>query len=279
MGIIDTHSHLWVERFDGRRGVLLAEARRAGVENILLCAGDPSNWERTAEVAHAHGLGYLLGVHPLAIAGVGSGTMKALRAACEEALSDPFFIGIGEAGLDGFVPGLDQALAETVFLETLRISRDLALPLSIHARRSTSRLLGLMRRIPPAGGAVHAFNGSDVEREAFLKLGLRLGFGGAATYAGSRRIRRHLAELDDGLWVLETDAPDMPGAARRDAHAAGRAELLTEPADILETVRTAAALRGVTEAAVTASSRAAAVAAFPRLEGLLAHPAAFSRCG
>lgn len=276
MGIIDTHSHLWEERLDERLPALLQAAKVAGVENILLCAGGPTNWARTEAVAHAYGLGYLLGIHPLALDEVTPESLQELRALCAARRSDPFFIGIGEVGLDGFVPGLDQTLAEAVFLEELKISRDLGLPLSIHARRSVSRLLGLMHRVAPAGGVVHAFNGSDVERNAFLKLGLKLGFGGAATQAGSLRIRRHLAELADGDWVLETDTPDMPGAKRREAHAEGRSELLTEPADIVETVTTAAALRGVSAETIVAHSREAAVAAFPRLEALLQHPDAFA---
>ena len=215
MGFIDTHSHLWVPRLRERLPELLSDARRAGVENMLLCAGGPSNWDLTREVACEAGLGYLLGIHPLALDEVGEGTLEKLRDEVAKRMTDPHFIGIGEVGLDGFVPGIDQALAKEVFLAELRIARDFSLPLSIHVRRSGSQTMGALRRLPPPGGAVHAFNGSDVERDTFLGFALRLGFGGAATYAGSKRIRRHLAELPDGAWLLETDAPDMPGSKRR----------------------------------------------------------------
>lgn len=280
MGFIDTHSHLWTPRLADRIDELLHAARRAGVENILLCAGGPSNWRLTAEVASEHGLGYLLGVHPLALGEVTPASLGDLRRLCKASLADPAFIGVGEVGLDGLVPGIDQQLAETVLLEEFRIARDLKLPVSLHVRKSASRTLALLRRVAPSGGAVHAFNGSDVEREAFLKLGLRLGFGGAVTYAGSKRIRRHLAELPDGAWLLETDAPDMPGSMRRDAFAAGAGSLETEPADILAVAREAAALRGVTLEHVREASRAAAIEAFPRLAGLLSMPGAFAnrRC-
>lgn len=137
--------------------------------------------------------------------------------------------------------------------------------------------MGALRRLPPPGGAVHAFNGSDVERDTFLGFALRLGFGGAATYAGSKRIRRHLAELPDGAWLLETDAPDMPGSKRRDAHEKEGLSLATEPADILEAAKAAAQLRGITVGEVAKVSRDAAIAAFPRLPGLLALPDAFAK--
>ena len=62
---IDTHSHLQVERLDGHRAQWLAQAREAGLENILLCAGAPEDWERTLSAAHEWGLGAMLGIHPL----------------------------------------------------------------------------------------------------------------------------------------------------------------------------------------------------------------------
>lgn len=277
MGFIDTHSHLWVPRLEEHLPELLADARRSGVENMLLCAGGPSNWDLTREVACEAGLGYLLGIHPLALDEVGDGTIEKLRVEVQRRMEDPHFIGIGEVGLDGFVPGIDQVLAREVFLAELRIAREFSLPLSIHVRKSGSQTMGALRRLPPPGGAVHAFNGSDVERDAFLQLGLRLGFGGACTYAGSKRIRRHLAELPDGAWLLETDAPDMPGSKRRDAHEREGKSLLTEPADILEAARAAAELRGITVEEAAKVSRDAAIAAFPRLSGLLALPDAFAK--
>ena len=44
----------------------------------------------------------------------------------------------------------------------------------------------------------------------FIKLGFRLGFGGACTYPGSTRIRALAASLPIESIVLETDAPDIP---------------------------------------------------------------------
>ena len=51
-------------------------------------------------------------------------------------------------------------------------------------RRAQDEILKLLRRIRPPGGIAHAFNGSLQQAEAFIKLGFRLGFGGAMTYTG-----------------------------------------------------------------------------------------------
>ena len=281
-GFIDTHSHFQLlhlldpDNGARRQAEALDRARRAGVESMLLAPGAPSDWTPTRAFAHAHGLGYLLGVHPLYVSTVGPRDLERLRSEVEASLDDPFFIGIGEIGLDGWVPGQDQVHAEAVFADCLRIARDFSLPVSLHARKSVSRLFYHLRRVLPAGGAVHAFNGSEVERDRFLAMGFRLGFGGAATYDGSRRIRKHLADLPCDAWVLETDAPDMPTSRRRDAHARGEAPLETEPADILETAAVAAELRGLTLEEVAAYSRQNALDAFPRLTQLLERSDAFA---
>lgn len=280
-GFIDTHSHFQLlDRLDPIQGAerqrrQLLAAREAGIDAMLLAPGAPEDWTPTQRFARMHGLGYFLGIHPLYVSQVNERDVAALRKAVEASLDDPFFIGIGEIGLDGFVPGQNQAHAEAIFAACLRIARDYALPVSLHARKSVSRVLYYLRRIPPAGGAVHAFNGSAVERDRFLEMGLSLGFGGAATYAGSRRIRAHLAAVPDNAWVLETDAPDMPTSRRRDAHARGEAPLETEPADILEAAAAAAVLRGLSLEAVAAQSSRNACAAFPRLASLLSRPDAF----
>lgn len=106
---IDTHSHLQVERLDGHRAQWLAQAREAGLENILLCAGAPEDWERTLSTAHEWGLGAMLGIHPLWLDSTTPAELVGLRELAESLLDDPHFIGLGEVGLDGFEPGLDSA--------------------------------------------------------------------------------------------------------------------------------------------------------------------------
>ena len=60
------------------------------------------------------------------------------------------------------------------------------------------------------GGIAHAFNGSRQQAEEFIKLGFKLGFGGAMTYSRATRLRELAATLPLDSIVLETDAPDIP---------------------------------------------------------------------
>ncbi len=263
LGLIDTHSHAWVDDWSGSDEALL-EAKHAGVLSMVLTAGGPDNWDACRGYAHRWGLPYMLGVHPLWAEKTTEANLDAFEGMLPGLLADPLFIGIGEVGLDGVVP-MDQAWAETVFLRMLKLARRHALPMSVHLRKSASRLQWAMRRagLPEVPGVIHAFNGSDVERDRFLAMGWKLGFGGAATYDGSLRIRRHLAELPADRWVLETDAPDMPSTTRRDRGEESR------PSDMAEVLGHAAALRGISPEEAVRVSMENALAAFPRLAGAI----------
>ncbi|MDO5680879.1 MAG: TatD family hydrolase [Pelistega sp.] len=139
-----------------------------------------------------------------------------LEAAIVKALDDPLFVGIGEIGLDFFVPeiseGAERERQEHFYQEQLKLAQRYQLPVILHVRRSQDTLLKYLRRIRVPGGIAHAFNGSMQQAQAFIDLGFCLGFGGTLTYPRSLQIRRLATELDLAQIVLETDAPDIPPA-------------------------------------------------------------------
>jgi TatD DNase family protein len=119
-------------------------------------------------------------------------------------------VAIGEIGLDLFVDGLDFATQEYFYIEQLKIARDFDLPVLLHCRRANDPILKHLRRIRVRGGIAHAFSGSRQQADEFLKLGFKLGFGGAFTWERATRLRALAAELPLDAYVLETDSPDIP---------------------------------------------------------------------
>ena len=59
---------------------------------------------------------------------------------------------------------------------------------------------------------MHAFAGSREEAREYIKLGFKLGLGGAATWPQALRLRKVIADLPLDAIVLETDSPDMAPA-------------------------------------------------------------------
>jgi TatD DNase family protein len=260
--LIDTHCHADCSAFDADRSEMIEEARAAGVAGALVCAGEVSSLGKTARIARACRLSYALGMHPMYLPAPEDAdrALSEHRAACEQALSDPCFAAVGEIGLDGFVAGLDMGYQERLFAAQLKTARDLALPVSVHARHAVDKTAMWLARIPPSGGVVHAFNGSIEQARKILSLGLKLGFGGALAYRGSQRIRRIFCALPADAFVLETDAPDMPGPERRSS-----TDPRTHIGDILGYARIAAELRACSLEDICRQSTENALQAFPRM--------------
>jgi TatD DNase family protein len=271
---IDTHCHLDAAEFDADRAAVLARARAAGVALQVLPAVAVSNFATVRDLAHAHGLAYALGIHPLCVDAAADDDLDRLADALARHRADPRLVAVGEIGLDHFVPGLDLARAERFYLAQLKLARDAGLPVLLHVRRSADGLLKGLRRIAVPGGICHAFNASAAQAAVFTGMGFRLGFGGAMTFDRALQIRRLAAEVPASALVLETDAPDIPPhwlyrtAAQRAAGARSR----NEPAELPRIAATLAGLRGWALAETAAVTTANALAALPRLAALSATP-------
>lgn len=259
---VDTHCHLDAGEFGNRSAILADEAARAGVRVIVIPAIARVNFDQVAQLARAAGNAvYALGIHPLFVPTASDKDLQTLREAAQQALADPLFIGIGEIGLDYFVPALKEAplreKQEFFFAEQLKLARDLQLPVLLHVRRSQDIILKYLRRIRVPGGIAHAFNGSFQQAQSFIGLGLHLGFGGAMTFPRALQIRRLATELPLSSIVLETDAPDIAPAWRHPD--------LNTPDQIPRIGEVLAQLRGLPLAEIAAATSANARLALPRL--------------
>lgn len=211
---IDTHCHLDAHEFGAESLAVARQGLDAGVSMIVAMAVERGNFAAVAALASsAPNVTYALGIHPICIPQARDEDLAVLRAAAEAALGDPNFVGIGEIGLDFFIPRLGEpdmrAKQERFFREQLRIARDLDLPVMTHVRRSQDQVLKHLRQVRPPAGIAHAFNGSFQQAKTFIDLGLHLGFGGAMTFTRALQIRRLATELPLESIVLETDSPDI----------------------------------------------------------------------
>jgi TatD DNase family protein len=268
---IDSHCHLDAPEFDADRANVVLRARAAGVALQVLPAVAADHFAGVVALAHAHGLVYALGIHPLWTDRAAEGDLDRLADALRRHRDDPRLVAVGEIGLDHFVPGLDRARQEHFYRAQLKLARGAGLPVILHVRRSADALLAGLNRIEVPGGIAHAFNGSDQQAARFVERGFRLGFGGTLSFEPARQIR-HLAQtLPLTALVLETDAPDIPpqwlyrSAAER---AAGLAQGRNEPAELPRIGGVLAALRGLEPDAVAAATVANTRAALPRLAAL-----------
>ncbi len=289
---IDTHCHLDAPEFGVQAFAIRAQAAINGVVHCVLPAVEVANFDAVRSLAHAGGDSYALGIHPLFVKAAQDDDLARLDAQLHRHRDDPRLVAVGEIGLDFFVPELCASplreRQEHFYREQLKLARKHGLPVILHVRRSADRVLKHLRDIVQVGrqlgqpgghawtGIAHAFNGSDVQAHEFIKLGFKLGFGGAVTYERALALRHLATTLLLEAIVLETDAPDIPPhwlyktAAQR---AAGEPQGRNEPGELPRIGAVVAGLRGISADALALATTHNAQVALPRLAALLAWPA------
>lgn len=268
--LIDTHCHLDAAEFAPDRDAIFQDGVTAGVQAMVVPAVAAATFAEVRACCLAYpGCAPAYGIHPLYTPAAREEDLSTLRRWLAEERDGPLPpLAVGEIGLDLYVPELQQgeALArqQHFFAEQLKLAVEFDLPVILHVRRALDPILKQLRRYRPRGGIAHAFNGSRQQADEFIKLGFKLGFGGAMTFSGSTRIRELAATLPLEALVLETDAPDIPPAFLTAASPDRR----NKPAYLPRFAALLAELRGMPTAALIAATGANARAALPSLAAL-----------
>lgn len=249
--LYDSHCHLDAAEFDLDRDHILVRAQAAGVTRQLIPAVRRDAWPGLKTLCAAHpGLRPAYGMHPMFLEhhrpehlGELALWLDAERPAA-----------VGEIGLDFFMPGLDPEAQRYFFNAQLALAREFDLPVVLHARRAVDEVIAALRRVGGLRGVVHSWSGSDEQARQLFALGFCLGIGGPVTYERAQRLRRTVATMPLDCLLLETDAPDQPGAGQRGQR--------NEPAHLPEVLEVVAQLRKQPPEAVAAATVANALRLF-----------------
>jgi len=260
--LVDSHCHLDAAEFGDAASQLAQQAADNDVRWIVVPAVEAANFSSVANLAaNLPTCVYALGIHPLYVPQAAPEDLNRLREAVQLAMADERFVGIGEIGLDFFVPELTtDAMREKqthFYVEQLKIAREFDLPVILHVRRSQDVLLKHLRRISVVGGIAHAFNGSEQQAQAFISLGFALGFGGAMTFTRALQIRRLASQLP----LSATDAPDISPAWLHPG--------VNTPAQLPRIAAVLAELRGQPLAEIAAQTSNNVARVLPRLGNLM----------
>jgi TatD DNase family protein len=243
--LVDSHVHLDDAAFAVDRDAAIKRANLAGVDTMIVPAVDIGSWPRIQALCASHArIHPAYGLHPMFLAHHAPAHVDALSSW----LDDGSAVAVGEIGLDFHVAGLDHELQRFYFVRQLQLARERDLPVIVHARGALEEVRLTLHRIGGLRGVVHSFSGSEQQARQLWKMGFHLGIGGPLTYARAQRLRRIVMQMPIEFLLLESDAPDQPGAAHRGQR--------NEPAYVAEVLSCVAALRGEAEADIAAATRA-----------------------
>ena len=253
--LVDIGINLTHDSFDADREAVIARARAAGVEHLIVTGSSLSSSPAAAALA-ATDPGFMsatAGVHPHHAAELSAAELPQLAAL----LANPVVVAVGECGLDYYRDLAPREAQRHAFELQLGLAMETGKPLFLHQRDAHADFLAMLKalggRAPRA--VAHCFTGTLVEAEEYLALGLYLGITG---WICDERRGKHLEEVVRHVpatrLLLETDGPYLLPRTLRPKPASRR----NEPAYLGEVCRAVAAARAESPQAVAlASTRAA----------------------
>ncbi len=238
--LIDTHAHLYLDRFAEDREAVLRRAEDAGVETIVLPAIDVPSIRQAVDLCEAHdGLYAMTGLHPSETEEATEDDLEAVKEWC----SHPSVVAVGESGLDYYWDRSFDDEQEAFFRRHIRLAMAVDLPLVIHNREATEDILAILeeehvRADAPERmrGILHCYVDPPEVAERAWNLGFFVGVGGIMTFSNSE-VDRHVEEVPLEHIVIETDSPYLApephrGDRNEPAYVRHVAERLAEVKDV-----------------------------------------------
>ena len=219
--MIDSHCHLAGEEFVADLDAVVARARAAGLEKLLVivAAEDDAEWARAQALAATwDGIELATGIHPHH-AHLFAGDPAAAAALVARRLDAwPAVRAIGEIGLDYHYDFSPRDVQQAVFAAQLALAQARGLPVAIHTREAeadTLRLIAEAQARAPLAGVFHCFTGDAAVAERAVATGFYLSFSGILTFPRAVELREAVRVVPLDRLLIETDAPYLAPVPHR----------------------------------------------------------------
>lgn len=249
--LIDTHAHL--EEIEDLPSAL-ARAKEAGVIAIIAVGSNHQSNLKVLQICQDYP-GFLypaLGLHPW---GLGNLSVTEIEDAINyiESKIDSI-VAIGEIGLDydkRVVKNSPKPLQQEVCKRLLTLAQKYSKPAIIHTRYAWQDAYNIVKEVGVQQAVFHWFTGFSSVLRNIVASHYFISATPAAEYHEEHR--RAIREAPLNRLLLETDCPVTYGRESR---------YISQPADVLKTLKAVAALKGINEAATAEQTTRNAIELF-----------------
>ena len=215
--LFDSHTHFDVADFDIDRQHLAEQAKRVGVEALVLIGFLESRFDALIQTHQQLKswknvpCSYLApGLHPFYIEQHQTEHLQRL----EQVLQQQDCVAVGEIGLDTFLKEHKQPALfvkqQSYFSDQLELAKQYQKPVLLHIRKAHAETIAILKAQKfKLGGIAHAFSGGVEEAKALVKLGFKIGVTGQITNPNAKKLHQVVQALGSEHLVIETDCPDM----------------------------------------------------------------------
>jgi TatD DNase family protein len=240
--MIDSHCHLADEAFVPDLDPVIARARAAGLERVLVIL-EAGNDKEAAQGAHIAGVWdevrVSIGVHPHQAHEFADRPERAADVVREQIARTPAARAVGEVGLDYHYDFSPRDVQQAVFSSQVRLARELDLPLVIHTREADADTIRILQEEGEGcvRGVFHCFTGGPELARAGLDLGLFISLAGIITFPKAGDLRETARAVPIDRLLVETDSPFLAPVPHRGTR--------NEPAHVVRVAAVLADVHGI----------------------------------
>jgi TatD DNase family protein len=254
--LYDAHNHLQDEWLRPHGATVFADlARLDELRGAVVNGTEESDWNDVATLAREHAwVRPSFGLHPWHVKRRTPRWRDELQRQLDAAGAQA---GVGEIGLDRWIPDYDLNDQREVFVQQLRLATARNLPVTIHCLQAWGALDDVLRdeAVPARGILVHAYGGPEEMVGPLAKRGAYFSFNGAHLEPRRTARRAVFQSVPIERLLVETDAPAMCSPSEFSPFTlppTAEGKPLNHPANLAATYAALADLRGLPVAALAA---------------------------
>jgi len=220
--LFDSHAHVDGPEFDADRDAVLARARTAGVQRMIVigAVGDPTSAERSVALAEKDpDIWATVATHPHDV----DKMTPAWWEVHERLAPHPRVVAIGETGLDYYYDHSPHDTQREAFARFIGLAHRVNKPVVCHIRdaddprgaHAHAREILTAGRAIELGCVIHCFTGTPDDARAYAELGCYVSFSGIVTYKTAQGLRDSVPLIPRDRLLIETDCPYLAPIPKR----------------------------------------------------------------
>lgn len=203
--IIDSHAHLDDEKFDLDREEIIARLEEDKIMAVINPSCDLETTKKAVELSKKHERIYaMVGTHPHEARFYDQATRDEYIRLSKEGK----VIAVGEIGLDYYYDLSDRQTQKEVFIDQIKLAKELNLPIVIHSRDAVEDTYEILKEhASEMKVLLHAFSESWEVCQRYLKLDFKIAMGGVVTFKNARKLLEVGEHVPLESLLIETDSP------------------------------------------------------------------------
>lgn len=209
MKFFDSHAHLNDEKFDEDREELIEKIHNDEIEKFITAGYSIESSKKAIELCKKYKFMYpICGISPNDIPQTEDQLWKDLAEIEQIIKTNNLTVAVGEIGLDYYWNKENKDLQKLAFIEQIKMSNKLGLPIVIHTREAVMDTIEILKQNEVIKKGI--FHCCPLNRELVkeaLKLGFYISFAGPVTFKNSKNADEIINLVPNDKMLIETDSP------------------------------------------------------------------------